>query len=247
MKPWLARHFSIWWLVAIPLCGCSCEMWLMLHRAQVPVARVGQALDWWFDCRANPACLTSKVQATMGAVSAAAGQSAIASKETVATLRDLHPRANTVLDETAATIRTARETLVDVHGAVVGMRGDLHDVLRTANDAGKSADTDLRALESVLRHVDALTVDLQQQVRDQAPTVKAAAGALQRSLDDLDHVLADPNISATLANVGAASGHLDESAKSVDIALRPWREKAHLLKTIVSKAIGLIHVTVPLW
>jgi hypothetical protein len=47
--------------------------------------------------------------------------------------------------------------------------------------------------------------------------------------------------------VGAASGHLDESAKSVDIALRPWREKAHLLKTIVSKAIGLIHVTVPLW
>jgi hypothetical protein len=49
MKHWLAQHFSVWGLVAIPLCGCSCELWLMLHRAQVPVARVGYALDYWFD------------------------------------------------------------------------------------------------------------------------------------------------------------------------------------------------------
>ena len=33
MRRWLTEHFTIWWLVAIPLCGCSCEMWVMLHRA----------------------------------------------------------------------------------------------------------------------------------------------------------------------------------------------------------------------
>jgi hypothetical protein len=49
MKHWLAENFSVWWRVATPLCGCSCEMWLMLHRAQVPMARVGQAMDWWFE------------------------------------------------------------------------------------------------------------------------------------------------------------------------------------------------------
>jgi hypothetical protein len=40
-------------------------MWLMLHRAQMPVARVSQALDWWFKWWATQSPRSSRLSRSL--------------------------------------------------------------------------------------------------------------------------------------------------------------------------------------
>jgi chromosome segregation ATPase len=254
MKRWLLTHLSIWWLAAVPLCGCSCELWIMLHRAQRPAERVGAAMDWWFDCRRNPACLTSKVQGTMGAMTASAGQSVLASREIVATLKDVHPKTNAVLDETASAMRETkaaiaetRETIRETTALVHSMRADVEELAKSSNELVQSATQTLQPLRNSLDQIDQLSRELVHQVDAISPAALDTVQHLDQAVQDLDKLLADPDIQATLAHVSGTAGHLEGSAESIDIALRPWREKANMLKTVVSKALGLIKITLPLF
>ena len=63
--------------------------------------------------------------------------------------------------------------------------------------------------------------------------------------DDFAKLLEDKNIQATIANIAGTSTHLDGAAESIDDALRPWRERAGMLKTIVSKAFDMLKLTFP--
>jgi ABC-type transporter Mla subunit MlaD len=203
-------------------------------------------MDWWFDCHRNPACLTSKVQGTMGAMTASAGQSVLASKEIVATLKDLHPRANAVLDESLASLQEAHATLKAATSLVRAMQTDLGTLTANANGVLTTANQTLAPLQSALTSIADLTKTLDEQVRAGSPLAAQTVTDLDGAVKDLDKLIADPNIAAALANVAGATKHLDGSAESIDIALRPWREKANMLKTIVSKAFGLLKLTFPL-
>lgn len=241
----LVSHITVWWLVAIPLCGCLCEMWLLLHSAQRSAQLVEGAVDWWFDCRAHHACLTSDVLGTFGAVRTAAGQSAIASKETVAMLRDVHPRANAVLDQSAATLQKAQETLAEAAGLITDLREGLKPLLSDVDSTLKQATVTLKPLEATLADADTLVRTLNRELADGSSHANATLQDLDQTVQQLNTLLADPNVTATLAHLAGASNHLEQSAESIDLALRPWREKAHLLKSVIGKALGLLKLTFP--
>jgi len=69
---------------------------------------------------------------------------------------------------------------------------------------------------------------------------------LGRKLSGSEPLIEDPDIQKILASSADTSEHLAESAKSVDIAMRPWRERANLLKTILLKAVGMVKFVYPL-
>ena len=128
--------------------------------------------------------------------------------------------------------------LGDARGLVADLRTDV-------NRLTDSTDETLKPLKSTLESIDQLTKTLDEQVRTLSPKAYETLGKLNASIEDLDKLLADPNVAKTLAHVEGTSEHFEESAKSVDEALRPWRKKAGQLKWIVEKLFGLIKLTFP--
>ena len=129
--------------------------------------------------------------------------------------------------------------LGDARTLVQGMKTDV-DAL--TGDAAAPLASLKTALDNVARLVD----DLDDAVKHGDAAAGTITGKLDTALDHLDELLADKDIKDALAHTAGATGHLEESAKSVDLALQPLRKKAHLLKTVLEKALGLVKFTFPL-
>jgi hypothetical protein len=63
---------------------------------------------------------------------------------------------------------------------------------------------------------------------------------LDLAIGNVNTLLEDPNIQKILASSADTSEHLEASAESIDIAMRPWRKKASQLKMVLEKAMGMI-------
>lgn len=113
------------------------------------------------------------------------------------------------------------------------------DFRKDLNALSAGAQASLDPLSKTLGNIERLTADLQRETQ-QGGNVDKTMAALVRSMQDVDSLLADPNVKAILASSAKTSGHLAESAESLDIAMRPWRKKANQLKTILTKAAGMI-------
>jgi hypothetical protein len=48
-------------MCAVALFGLTAELWTMVHCAQQPAARVGVAMDWWFDCHRSPTTVLANI------------------------------------------------------------------------------------------------------------------------------------------------------------------------------------------
>jgi hypothetical protein len=249
MRP---RNLFLWTAAALVLGVLAASLWvvcevgLLVHRAQPSAQLVENAIGWWFDCRAHHACLTSDVLGAFGSIRAASGESVAASKETVALIKDARPRVNTVLEESAATLRAARKTIDEAQSLITDLRAGLRPLMRDADGTVRQATATLKPLEATLADADVLVTTLNRELAEGAPHAVATLQDLDGTVVRLNALLDDPDISATLAHVAGASGHLEESAASIDLALRPWREKTHLLKTVLEKAAGLLKFTLPL-
>ena len=119
------------------------------------------------------------------------------------------------------------------------LRQDLDRIAGTADVTVAAARAPLQQLDHLLATADAQLAANGQVTQK---TLQDIAGAAR----DLDVLFADPDVSTTLAHVAGTSEHLEESAKSIDIAMRPWREKASMLKTVISKALDLLKFTIPI-
>jgi hypothetical protein len=75
--------------------------------------------------------------------------------------------------------------------------------------------------------------------------VEQTLADVDQAVNDFAKLLEDKNIQAMIANIAGTSGHLDGAAESIDDALRPWRQRAGMLKTIVSKAFDMLKLTFP--
>jgi hypothetical protein len=123
-----------------------------------------------------------------------------------------------LLDEAHALLKQTREKSLE-------LEADLHKVL-------VSTDATLVPLKQALSNVATLTSNLDRQLTTSGAGVAQIAKDLDKAIDHVDQLLTDPHIKATLANV-------DESTKTVEIAIRPWREKARLLKVILGKVLSM--------
>ena len=156
----------------------------------------------------------------------------VTAKDTDDFVRDLHQQTTDVLKE-------ATGLLSDSRSLVTGMKSDM-DRLTDSTDAA------LKPLGIALDHITQLTDTLDAQVKAGGEGVQKTADELTKALTDLDKLIADPDIQSILASSSKTSEHLAESAKSLDIAMAPWRKKASQLKMIIEKALGLIKFTYPL-
>jgi hypothetical protein len=129
--------------------------------------------------------------------------------------------------------------LGDARTLIQGMKADAYAL---TGDAAAP----LASLKTALDNVARLVNDLDEAVKRGDANAGVIAAQLQGALGHLDELLADKDIKDALAHTAGATGHLEESAKSVDLALQPLREKAHLLKTVLEKALGLVKFTFPL-
>ena len=87
-------------------------------------------------------------------------------------------------------------------------------------------------MREALQNVASLTSKLDIQMTTTGAGVDQIAKDLDKAINHVDDLLTDKHIKAALANV-------DESTKTVEIAIRPWREKAHLLKVILGKVLSM--------
>lgn len=113
---------------------------------------------------------------------------------------------------------------------------DMDASLKRLTDSG---DAVLKPLATTLQNIASLTQTLDTEVKTSSPKARETADQLTKALADLDKLFADPNIQKSLA-------HVEDSTESIAAGLRPWREKAHLLKTVLGKAIEFIKFTIKL-
>lgn len=120
-------------------------------------------------------------------------------------------------------VQTLNDIAIDADKATVTLNAE---ILKT----GAFAREQLSPLSDDLKEINCLLKNAQQQIAENGTASQTTLAALTKTLDDADKLVADPHIAETIA-------HVDGSAESIDIALRPWRKKAALLKKILG-AVG---------
>ncbi len=127
--------------------------------------------------------------------------------------------------------------------AVEGLLGSLKstsDHLRDDLDR-LTGDTSgaLKPLKAALQNVANLTDDLDKQLKD-GGGVAGTFRQLDLAVANVNVLLEDPNIQKILKDSSKITGSLADSAETLEIAVRPCREKANQLKLILGKLVGLV-------
>lgn len=252
-------HPAIKNALGLLLCCCSvallcalCEFVSIERQAKPGIVATSESLVVWFDCLKNRACLTSQVLATVGSIKAASAQSyqssrqvELAATESVAFMQDFRRDTHNVLAEVQGSIHETGLLVSDTRNRLNALLDDADLAMKSGNQVLSSANETLKPLKATLDNIDRLTKIAADQLEAGSPLVQKTFGDLDRAIGDFATLLEDKNIQATLANVAGTSGHLNGAAESIDIAMRPWRERASMLKTILSKALGMVKFTVP--
>jgi hypothetical protein len=241
-----------WFVLGTLLCWPAFELGILLHGTRPGVTSAAWALDWLTDCRKNHACLPSQTLATVGTIRAASAQSYQASRqmeltavEGLAFLKDVHRDTHNVLAELRTSIHESGLLVRDTRQRLNTALDDADLAVKSGNQLLITANSTLLPLKNSLDNIDRLTKLAADQLAAGSPKVQQTMTDLDRAVDDFAKLLEDKNIQATIANIAGTSGHLDGAAESIDDALRPWRQRAGMLKTIVSKAFDMLKLTFP--
>lgn len=257
MKNWLRKHCSPrvvlvlpWFVLGTLLCWPAFELGLLLHGTRPGLTTAAWALDWLTDCHKNSACLPSQTTGTVGVIRAASVQSYQASKqmqltavEGLAFLKDVHRDTHSVLSELQTSIHETGLLVSDTRQRLNTALDDADLAVKSGNQLLVTANSTLLPLKESLDNIDRLTKLAADQLAAGSPLAMKTVTDLDRAVDDFAKLLEDKNIKATIANIAGTSGHLDGAAESIDDALRPWRQRAALLKTIVRKAFDMLKLT----
>jgi hypothetical protein len=140
------------------------------------------------------------------------------------------------MTELLSEMRSTTETMgVDLRSLIKASEKDLTQVTTDSEDV-------LIPMAATMRNIQDATFELDQSVKD-GGDVKVAMKKLEKTVDDFDQLLDNENIQKILASSADTSQHLAESAKSLDIAMAPWRKKANQLKEILLKVLGMVKLT----
>jgi cytochrome c556 len=243
---WLKTHASPWWALALLLCWPVLELGMLVHRTRPAVEVSVWQASWLFDCTRNRACLSSQTAGMIGAARAASVQSYEASREARATAQEMAGMVRELRPHVVATVRNTEKATAELAATMhqlSGIAGELRAGLRPILS---SANVDLQQLDANLKSVQRLTDGLDAQIRAGGPVAAEDLRKLGATIDSINALVVDPNVTKTLANTERATSSMAGAAKSVDIALEPWRKRAGMLKTILGKAFGLIKLTYPI-
>jgi hypothetical protein len=152
----------------------------------------------------------------------------------------LHEAQQVVHEVRTKTLPEVDGLLTESTALLHSMQTDLHGLL------GEEVPTSVRALNGDLEALAALVQTLDTQVKAGSPEAFKTIAKINKGLDDADALLSDPDVKATLANVNKATGHTASALETVDIVMKPWRERVGMLKLILGKAFGMLKLTIPI-
>ncbi len=246
MIDWLKTHASPWWALALLLCWPVLELGILVHRTRPAVEVSIWQASWLFDCARNRACLSSQTAGMIGAARAASVQSYEASKAARATAQEVSGMVREARPHVVATVRNTEQATAELATAMKELSGIAGELRAGLQLILASANTDLQQLDANLHSVQRLTDGLDAQIRAGGPVAAEDLRKLGAAIDSINALVSDPNVAKTLANTERATNGLAGAAESVDIALRPWRKRAGLLKTVLSRAFGVVKLTYPI-
>jgi hypothetical protein len=128
-------------------------------------------------------------------------------------------------------VEEVRVLVADIHGPAV-------ELLKSLDKVAGAATQVLVPLRQTLENIAALTARLDHELAAGSPKALATMDELNSAIHHLDVLLADPHIQRALA-------HVDGSAESIDVALRPWRTKAKLIKVVFNQIFDVLKHAVP--
>jgi hypothetical protein len=143
-----------------------------------------------------------------------------------------------LLREMSEVVRETRESLLPEITASLKESRKLVAELRA--EVGPTSVAVRKDLDKVAN----LVGTLEEQIKVSSPKVDETITELVRVLDDVGNLLESEHIAGTLSNVDKTTQHLSNSAESVDIALRPLREKTKLIKLILMRAAGMVKLAI---
>ncbi len=145
-------------------------------------------------------------------------------EEITTQIRDsLLPRMNNILTNTDALLLSATT------------------VVKTMNEDAEKLGPEVLATTKSLNN---LLQTLEKEIHEGSPEVTKTAKQLTATLGTLDNLLSGDG-SAILHNTANITNHTGEITESIDMALRPLREKKSLFRRILSVLLGMVKVTVP--
>lgn len=248
-------------LIAFIVCQSSCAgllLWMYPTAKRVDAASSALLVCRYQDAQGkwhgNPNCAQSLVQAIGGSVRSVSGDIAKATKE------DMPIVSKAVKEWSAASVSASNQInalSVEGTGAVKDLRKllneDVHNSLTALHDAINSLNTEIKheggAVHVLLDDSD-LTIKAATKAIDQLTVLEAALTAQISKLDPevtkvLEAMLAlvqSEDITGTLKNINAGTKSGKEILDTIDIATRGLRQKAALVKAILLKLVGLVHL-----
>jgi len=201
-------------LGVLSLCG-----WLLTESALASTTRV-RAWSRPHDAalsqrlQGEPRLPASQLLATTGSIKAAAAQSYQTSRSVEATARESLDLVRGLRTDTHDLLTEARRSLHEATELERTLRQDLDRITGTA-------DATIVAVQAPLHRLDALLANADAQLAANGAVTQKTLQDIAGAARDLDVLFADPDVSTTLAHVAGTSEHLEESAKSIDIAMRP--------------------------
>lgn len=221
-----------------------CDTRQLIHNARPGVEVTSAAIAQMMDCKTNHACLSSQILATTGAAKKSAAESiktseaARKSAEQVSSmLFEVHPQVVAISHNIEGMSLELLNTMRTAHASAAELQVGLGPLLTSTNEA-------VVQLTGSLSAVERLTDSVREQVESGGPVSVELLSSLSAAVNDFDKILASEDITSTLNSMAKGSSSLAEVGETLDQATRAWRKKAGQLKLLVTKALGLIKLTV---
>lgn len=173
-------------------------------------------------------------------VKAALESSTVSARQSEAAIEDLRAGIMGGKDAAGAIHEGIFPAANSLLGSAKGIMDDSRRDLALIFDDDKGL---LKPLKSSIDNIERLTLDLDREIQS-GGNLDKTFGELAVAVGDFNKLLNNEDITKILSSSADTSHSLAESAKSVEIALAPWRKKASQLKMILTKLLGMIKFVV---
>lgn len=133
------------------------------------------------------------------------------------------------------------DMLVSLRQTSDELRSDLKEITTAATETVHGTATTVQILNESLSHVSGISAELERQLRE-GGDIAGTFRELERAVGNFNTLVESEEVKTIMSESARTSHHFAESAKSVDIALQPWRKKASQLKMIMGKIVGLFRI-----
>jgi hypothetical protein len=206
------------------------------------------------DCKGNATCFTSRWDAISGSINTATGAIAKAAPKIAQAAEKTSTNSSVASEETAKAAKEAANLISDADKTIQQITPVLDSLNNVINDIDKNLVTISASANELLKSGTVATLssaDVFAKLGALADTANEQLasldlGAANKTISDLDALIASDDVKMALGSVADSAGSLSEVAKTLDLATRDYRKKVGQVKFIISQLVELSKHGIPL-